>query len=172
MDIEAKQPVGTASDGLMSQISIGNVLAVHGLLAAQAERMRLLLDASNWLRSIEAVGGDPVSLDARASFQYKINGMLDAQWGTTGRLTEATERLRRAAREYGHTRRHDPGRVRAGQGRAPSTVTGARRRIMEQADRTVTGAHPSTTPHTAATGVRRWATGGRSFPGRALGWSV
>ncbi|OSY36187.1 MULTISPECIES: hypothetical protein [Pseudonocardia] len=103
MDIEAKQPVGTASDGLMSQISIGNVLAVHGLLAAQAERMRLLLDASNWLRSIEAVGGDPVSLDARASFQYKINGMLDAQWAHHRELTEATERLRRAAREYGHT---------------------------------------------------------------------
>ncbi|MEU6697305.1 hypothetical protein [Pseudonocardia sp. NPDC046786] len=103
MDIEAKRPVGTASDGLMSQISIGNVLAVHGVLAAQAERMYVLLEGSRWLRTIEAVGGDPVSLDARNSFQLKINNMLDGQWARYRELSEATERLRAAAREYGHT---------------------------------------------------------------------
>lgn len=68
----------------MSQISIGNVLAVHGLLAAQAERMQVLPEDSSWLRSIEAVGGDPVSLVARHSFQHKINDMLTPSGRTTG----------------------------------------------------------------------------------------
>ncbi|GAA1394108.1 hypothetical protein GCM10009613_41740 [Pseudonocardia kongjuensis] len=129
MNIEAKRPVGTASDGLMSQISIGNVLAVHGVLAAQAERMYLLLDCSDWLRDIEAVGGDPVSLDARNSFQLKINNMLDAQWARYRELSEATERLRAAAREYGHTEDMILGELERARGElpplSPETISGS-----------------------------------------------
>ncbi|OLL71143.1 hypothetical protein Ae168Ps1_5646c [Pseudonocardia sp. Ae168_Ps1] len=102
MTIDAARPRGTASDSLMVQITTGNVVQVHAILAAQAERMYTALKDAEWLRNLPAVGQDPVSLDARRAFQPKVNHILDTHWAHYVEVREAADRLLVAARQYGH----------------------------------------------------------------------
>lgn len=87
----------------MTQVSVDNVLAVHSLLAVQAHQMRAALEDADWLRNIPAVAADPVSRDGRDAFQPKIDKILDVHWAHYFEVQEAADRLRQAAREYGHT---------------------------------------------------------------------
>ena len=87
----------------MTQISVDNVHAVHALLVNQAARMSKALAEANWLRNIPAVAADPVSRDGRDAFQPKIDKILDVHWAHYFEVQEAADRLRQAAREYGHT---------------------------------------------------------------------
>lgn len=100
--IDANHPRGTASDSLMTQIHTGNVVATHALLAAQAERMYELLYQADWMRDMQRCGDDPVSFDAKKVFQPKVNHILDIHWAHFHEVREAAERLREAARQYGH----------------------------------------------------------------------
>jgi hypothetical protein len=102
MTIDAVRPRGTASDSLMVQITTGNVVQVHAILAAQAERMYTALKDAEWLRNLPAVGRDPVSLDAKRAFQPKVNHILDIHWAHYVEVREAADRLLVAARQYGH----------------------------------------------------------------------
>lgn len=102
MTVDAHQSRGTASDSLMAQINVDNVVAVHALLAAQAARMRELLLNANWMQDLPLPGQDPISRDARELFQPKVNQILDVHWAHYAEVREAADRLREAARQYGH----------------------------------------------------------------------
>ncbi|ALE74047.1 hypothetical protein AD006_22980 [Pseudonocardia sp. EC080610-09] len=51
----------------MTQVGPESVLAVHAVLAAQAEAMNAALSAADWMRDIPRCGDDPVSIDAKAA---------------------------------------------------------------------------------------------------------
>ncbi|MEV1291481.1 hypothetical protein [Pseudonocardia sp. NPDC049635] len=101
MHIEAKLPRGTASDSLMTQIHIDNVLQTHAILAQQAAAIQIALTNAVALRSIPRCGEDPVSKDAQKMFQAKIDLILDSHEDYLVELREACERLRQAAVQYG-----------------------------------------------------------------------
>lgn len=104
MTIDANRPRGTESDSLMTQIHADNVVAVHALLAAQAGRMREILEDADWMRDLPLPGEDPISRDAKDwCFQPKVNQILDVHWAHYYEVQEAADRLREAARQYGHT---------------------------------------------------------------------
>ncbi|GAA1392511.1 hypothetical protein GCM10009613_37450 [Pseudonocardia kongjuensis] len=101
MDIDARLPRGTASDSLMTQIHIGNVLQVRDALAEQARSIRQALDDARGLTEIPRCADDPVSRDAQRMFQREINAILAAHTAHVAELKEACVRLGEAAREYG-----------------------------------------------------------------------
>lgn len=103
MIVDAHRPRGTASDSLLTQISTDNVVGVYAVLAAQAERMRQLLEDADWMRDMPLPGEDPVSHGAKQVFQPKIDQILDVHWAHYFEVQEAADRVRQAAREYGHT---------------------------------------------------------------------
>jgi hypothetical protein len=87
----------------MVQIDAHNVLAVHALLAAQAEAMVVALRDANGLRAIPRCGDDVVSVDAQAAFQAKIDSILDIHQAHADEVREAADRLREAALQYRYT---------------------------------------------------------------------
>ena len=101
MDIDARLPRGTASDSLMTQIDIGNVLQVRDALAQQARSIQKALEEAHWLADIERCGDDPVSRDAQRMFQREIDRIIAAQRAHIAELDEACARLGEAARQYG-----------------------------------------------------------------------
>jgi hypothetical protein len=87
----------------MAQVGPENVLAVHAILAAQAEAMNAALSAADWMRDIPRCGDDPVSIDAKAAFQPKIDRILQVHRAHLDEVTEAVDRLREAALQYRYT---------------------------------------------------------------------
>ena len=87
----------------MAQVGVDNVLAVHAMLAAQAEAMNAALRAADWMRDIPRCADDPVSVDAKAVFQLKIDQILDVHDAHLEEIVEAAGRLREAAYEYRYT---------------------------------------------------------------------
>lgn len=103
MDTPSHRPLGTASDSLMTQIHVDNVLQVHGVLASEADAIEKVLFEANWMRNIPRCADDPISINARDAFQKKIDQILDVHQAHHDELTEAVVRLRQAAREYEFT---------------------------------------------------------------------
>ena len=103
MAIDANVPRGTVSDSLMTQVDASNVLAVHALLAAQAESMAATLRGANWLRATPRCADDVVSVDAQKLFQAKIDTILDVHLAHLDEIVEAAARLREAALQYRYT---------------------------------------------------------------------
>lgn len=101
MDIDARLPRGTASDSLMAQIDIGNVLQVRDALAQQSRSIQKALGDAYWLSNIGRCGDDPVSRDAQKMFQREIEEIFAAQKAHIAELDEACLRLGEAARQYG-----------------------------------------------------------------------
>ncbi|WP_179956591.1 PE domain-containing protein [Pseudonocardia autotrophica] len=101
MDIDARLPRGTASDSLMTQIDIGNVLQVRDALAEQSRSIQQALRAAYGLSNIGRCGDDPVSRDAQKMFQREIEEIFAAQRAHIAELDEACDRLGEAARQYG-----------------------------------------------------------------------
>ncbi|MEU6696690.1 hypothetical protein [Pseudonocardia sp. NPDC046786] len=101
MHIDARLPRGTASDSLMTQIHIGNVLQTHAALEQQAIAVQLALHDASDLRSIPRCGDDPISRDAQKMFQAKIDHILDTHDVYLAELREACTRLKEAAVQYG-----------------------------------------------------------------------
>lgn len=103
MDIDARLPRGTASDSLMTQIDIGNVLQVRDALAQQARAIQQALEGAGKLTDIPRCGDDPVSRDAQKMFQREIDRIIAAHKAHIAELDEACARLGEAARQYGLT---------------------------------------------------------------------
>ena len=102
MDIDARLPRGTASDSLMTQIDVSNVLQTHAVLREQADSIQLALNvAALNLTNIPRCGDDPVSRDAQRMFQRKIDHILATHNAHLAELNEACRRLHEAAVQYG-----------------------------------------------------------------------
>ncbi|WP_344024452.1 hypothetical protein [Pseudonocardia kongjuensis] len=101
MDIDARVPRGTASDSLMTQINISNVLEVHAALEHQIHSIQTAIIKAAPLRNIPRCGDDLVSRDAQKMFQAKIDHILDTHDVYLAELHEACTRLKDAAVQYG-----------------------------------------------------------------------
>ncbi|GAA1392883.1 hypothetical protein GCM10009613_38670 [Pseudonocardia kongjuensis] len=101
VDIDARLPRGTASDSLMTQIDITNVMKVHAVLEQRALSIQKALKDSAWLSDIPRCGDDPVSVDAQSMFQRKIDQILTTHEAYLAELNEACTRLKEAAVQYG-----------------------------------------------------------------------
>ncbi|MEU6698838.1 PE domain-containing protein [Pseudonocardia sp. NPDC046786] len=90
-------------NGLLAQVHTGNVLQVAASLRKQADDVeRALYGAQQSLR-LQPCGADPVSIDAAASFQKKIDLIVAAHWAQHAELRAAVEALRLSAISYGFT---------------------------------------------------------------------
>lgn len=103
MTSPAHAPRGTASDSLLTQINIDNVIQVHNALHKQEQDMRILLHNANRELHLDPAGGDPISAEVTPRFRAKIAEIKAVHWAHVHELAEATERLRQAARHYGFT---------------------------------------------------------------------
>lgn len=103
MDIAANTPRGTASDNLMSQVNVDNVMQVHRMLAQQVVAMQRALGEAAWLRDIPRCANDLVSIDAKKVFQPKIDQILRVHEEHLNEVREARDRLEDAALQYGFT---------------------------------------------------------------------
>ncbi|BBG05428.1 MULTISPECIES: PE domain-containing protein [Pseudonocardia] len=103
MSSPAHLPRGSASDGLLLQIDVSNVLQVRDVLVAQLGSMQLALGRAERQLNLGPCGRDPVSLQAAASFRTKIEEIKAVHWAHVAELREATDRLAEAARHYGFT---------------------------------------------------------------------
>jgi len=101
VDIDARLPRGTASDSLMTQIDIDNVLQMRAVLAEQARSIQKALREADDLTRIDRCGDDPVSRDAQRMFQAKIDTIFATHRAYILELDEACERLKDAAEQYG-----------------------------------------------------------------------
>lgn len=103
MTSPAHDPRGTASDSLLAQISVHNVLQVRNVLHKQERDIKTILGAAEKNLDLKPPGRDPISNDATALFRAKIQQIKDVHWAHVHELSEATERLREAAAHYGFT---------------------------------------------------------------------
>ncbi|WP_226352391.1 MULTISPECIES: hypothetical protein [unclassified Pseudonocardia] len=90
-------------EGLISQVSADNVLAVARVLRTRADDMESMLNASLNGLDLRPCAEDPVSLDARDLFQRKIDHILAGHWAHCAELRAAHTALRATALEYGVT---------------------------------------------------------------------
>ncbi|MFP5069178.1 hypothetical protein ACLFMI_05880 [Pseudonocardia nantongensis] len=103
MNIAANAPRGTASDSLMSQVNVDNVMQVHRMLARQVVAMQRALGEAAWLRDIPRCANDLVSIDAKEVFQPKIDQIMRVHEEHLSEVREARDRLKDAAVQYGFT---------------------------------------------------------------------
>lgn len=101
MDIPARKPRGQASDSLLLQIDIDNVMQAYRFFECQAHEMLEAQRRASALRDIPACAEDPISLDAVAVFQPKIDAIADVHAAYVTEILEARDRLREAAQQYG-----------------------------------------------------------------------
>lgn len=87
----------------MTEITTHNVLAVHAVLARQADSISSALRDADWMRDIPRCADDPISRDAKTIFQTKIIAILDVHQAHLDEIREAANRLREAALQYGYT---------------------------------------------------------------------
>ena len=103
MSSPAHSPRDSASDGLLLQVDVANVLQVRDVLVTQIESMRRALDNADRRLNLEPCGSDPVSIQAAENFRRKIEGFKAVHWAHVAELQEAADRLAEAARHYGFT---------------------------------------------------------------------
>ncbi|MBP2367083.1 PE domain-containing protein [Pseudonocardia parietis] len=90
-------------EGLVAQVNVDNVLQVAGLLRNQADVIERNLTERSWQLRVIPCGLDPVSQDARALFQSKIDQVLEVHWAHCAELRAAVEALRQNAVRYDFT---------------------------------------------------------------------
>lgn len=100
MTSPAHEPRGTASDRLIVQIDIDNVLLVGRALATQRDALELALSRAERELDLAPCGLDPVSRDAAQLFSAKVGQIKAVHWAHLDEVQEATDRLREAARHY------------------------------------------------------------------------
>lgn len=90
-------------DGLTTQVTPENVLAVHAALRTQADELRQILRDAQYSVQIGRCGGDPISADAATAFNAKLTDVLAVHWAHQREIDKAASALRQIARDYGHT---------------------------------------------------------------------
>lgn len=88
-------------EGLVAQVNVDNVLQVAAVLRQQADDMAAHLTTADQDLKVRRCGEDPVSKDAQALFQTKIDQILTVHWAHVREIVAACEALRGAARSYG-----------------------------------------------------------------------
>lgn len=106
MSSPAQVPRGSASDGLLLQLDVTNVLQVRDVLVDQIDSMQRALSKAERPLNLGPCGGDPVSLQAAERFGTKLQEIKAVHWAHVAELQEATDRLAEAARHYGFTDEH------------------------------------------------------------------
>lgn len=100
MSSPAHEARGTASDPLLMQIDIANVLRVGKVLVTQRDALELALSRAERDLDLAPCGLDPVSGDAAQQFRAKLQQIKAVHWAHLDELQEATDRLAEAARHY------------------------------------------------------------------------
>ena len=100
MNSPAHEARGTASDPLIVQIDISNVLRVGQVLASQRDALELALSRAERELDLTPCGLDPVSGDAAQQFRTKLQQIKAVHWAHFEEIREATDRLVEAARHY------------------------------------------------------------------------
>lgn len=103
MTTSAHRPRGTASDALLLQVHVGNVLQVRAAYLRQRDAVDTAVVNARRDFSLRPCGGDPVSNDYTPEFQSKLTAIADVHERHVRELDDAIERLEDAAREYGLT---------------------------------------------------------------------
>ncbi|WP_226354336.1 hypothetical protein [Pseudonocardia sp. ICBG601] len=85
----------------MTQVDVGNVMAVYRRLDEQVQAMRTRRHGALNLKNVPPCGDDPVSIDAVTVFQPKIDSITKTHDDYVAEVAEARDRLKRAAQEYG-----------------------------------------------------------------------
>ncbi|OLM17685.1 hypothetical protein Ae707Ps1_1944c [Pseudonocardia sp. Ae707_Ps1] len=88
---------------LVAQVHVDNVLQVAALLRKQADDIEEAITSNSQRLQVIACGGDPISRDARDSFQRKIDAIVDVHWAHHDELRAAVDALHATARGYGFT---------------------------------------------------------------------
>ncbi|MBC3194632.1 hypothetical protein H7X46_26640 [Pseudonocardia sp. C8] len=114
MSTSAHDPRGSASDSLITQINIDNVMQACRIFDEQVTSMQRAIQNSALLRNIPACGKDIVSADAQALFQSKIDRILAVHQDHLEEVREARDRLKKAALQYGFTEDQVETSLRAG----------------------------------------------------------
>ena len=92
---------GTASDPLLLQVDVDNVLRVGRVLATQRDALETALTRAERDLDLSPCGLDPVSNDAAQLFRPKLQEIKAVHWAHLEEVEEATNRLADAARHYG-----------------------------------------------------------------------
>lgn len=103
MQTSAHTPTGAPTDSLMVQIDETNVLQVHHELRLHADLMKEAQFESANQGPYSACGGDVVSVRAGKAFKDKIDQIKKVHDAHRRELSDAADRLRDAARQYGYT---------------------------------------------------------------------
>lgn len=103
MTSPAHAPRGTASDSLLTQVNVDNVLQVRNVLHKQERDIKTLLGQANRDLDLLPAGADPISADVTPLFRAKLDQIKQVHWAHVRELEEATERLRETALHYGFT---------------------------------------------------------------------
>lgn len=85
----------------MLQIDPGNIMGVYRRMDEQFRAMQRVRQQVANLKNVPPCGADPVSLDAVAVFQPKIDSITSAHVDYMDEVQEARDRLKQAAQEYG-----------------------------------------------------------------------
>ncbi|WP_232662810.1 hypothetical protein [Pseudonocardia sp. TRM90224] len=86
------------------QVNRDNVLKARAVLMAEADRLDdVLTNARNNNPGIGLCGGDPVSRDAQAAFNERIEALFEGCKQYNSDLREAASALDETARFYGYT---------------------------------------------------------------------
>lgn len=101
MRTSAHEPRNSASDSLMLQVDVENVMAVYQRLDEQVRALRTKRHDVLNLKNVPPCAEDPVSLDAVTVFQPKIDSITKIHAEYVTEIAEARDRLKRAAQEYG-----------------------------------------------------------------------
>lgn len=96
-------PLGSSLDGLGMQVNTDNVLKVRDGLLIEADRLTTDLKNYENASMVRLCGGDPVSYEARAAFNYKIKGFYTEFRMRIQALRDAADTLEATARDYGRT---------------------------------------------------------------------
>lgn len=101
MDSSPDHRPASASDHLMVQINVDNVMQVYRLFDDRVAQLQDGFKLAAQLRDIPACADDPISRDARELFQPKVNAIVDAHAAHAEEVIRARDRLREAAEQYG-----------------------------------------------------------------------
>lgn len=93
------------NEDLLSQINVDNVLKVAVVFQQHADEIEEILLRTRMDLVVGLCGDDPISAEARASFQAKVDHIRAVHEAHAEELRAAVAALRRSASTYGYTER-------------------------------------------------------------------
>jgi uncharacterized protein YukE len=93
----------SAVDRLRLQVNPENVLRVRATLLAESDRLSAAIERGGQGDWVGFCGGDPLSADARAAFNERIDDVAGQCRAYADSLRAAGDSLEQVARDYGHT---------------------------------------------------------------------